>query len=241
MMTREQLDLYYPTYLPRGDSFSLSLLDIAQNRLPDVTPGSIEIEAWAPTSDTAGRQTLVHEPGERSMVTPALRLLEPHEIKTRLIRLTSDREDGLSFAFKRIKSNRSKHRGSDKPVKWGKEGLIDYLSNEIPITELTFSAISLKRIVGMTTPSLERALVLELSSKNKQTKQFELAQNTCLRGLEPTIRRGAEVHIGRLCKVANVNITNCSSTNIEEFLYDANAKLPITLEVGSVALNYTST
>lgn len=237
-MTREQLELYYPTRIRSDRDFFAALLDSAQKRLPPITAATIQEQVVQ--SDTISG-VLVYADRARSMKEPALRPVAEDEAKTRLVRAWTDRKDGLSYVHNRMRSNRTKHRGRGTLVEWGREGLIDYVSSIHHPKSLLFQDVSIRRSPRHTSHTLEREVYLELDPDEESSQFLYEAQAVCLRGLESIRSRDMAIDAPPImCKIADIDQRNSTTTNITEFLHDIRDRLPVRLAVGSIALDYSS-
>lgn len=237
-MTREQLELYYPTRIRSDRNFFAALLDSAHRRLPPIVAATVQEQVVQSDSFS---DTLVYEDRARSMREPALRPITDDEAKTRLVRAWTDRKDGLSYVHNRMRSNRTKHRGRGTAVEWGREGLIDYLSSVYQPKSLLFQDISIRRSPRHKSHNLEREVYLELDPDEEASHFLYEAQAVCLRGIESICGRDMTLDTPSIaCKIADIDQRNSTTTNISEFLYDIRDRLPVRLAVGSVALDYSS-
>jgi|AntRauTorckE6833_2_1112554.scaffolds.fasta_scaffold00549_18 hypothetical protein len=237
-MTREQLELYYPTSIRSNRDFFAALLDSAQKRLPSITAATIQEQI---VRSDAASGNLVYADQARSMKAPALWPVAEGEAKTRLIRVWTDRKDGLSYVHNRIRSNRTKHRGHSTPVEWGKEGMTDYLSSIHQPKSLLFRGICIRKSSQRKQHTLERGVYLELDAEEESGQFLYEAQAVCLRGLKNIRSRDATIDAPAItCKIADIDQRNSTSANISEFLHDMWDRLPVKLAVGGIALDYSS-
>ncbi len=225
---RERLDLYFPTYLEDAEQLKGTIIDASERYLPKVVGGNVNQEKIHYLNDN----DLSHRQDVKSLMVPALRGIREEMAKTRIFRITSNHEGGLSYARSKLEANLSKVRGRKRRPVWGKEGAVDFIAEEMPITELVFASAALQRAVA-SRPSEKKKLVLK--PDHESLEAIRDVQQTILKGIRPALRRGVEAHEqiyeNPVCEIADIDTRQSKDVHLQQFLDEVTACLPIQLPV----------
>lgn len=235
---KEKLEVYFPTYLYDADELKGVILDASATYLPLVVGGNVEQQALHYRVD----EELTLREGTKSLMVPALRTLREGVAKTRVFRITSEIEGGLSPVRQKLESNITKSRGRKRLPVWGREGAVDFLASNMPVRELEFSCAALQRATAER-PSERKKLILMPGEESLLV--IRGVQQTLLKGLRPTLRRGVEVseqvYDHPTCSIADIDTRQSEDVHIAHFLDAVNRHLPVTLSASEqISISFSS-
>jgi hypothetical protein len=236
---RERLELYLPTDVSNQDHLRGVVIGAASRYLPEIVGGTTNgDEILRETESSALR---LEKSAANAIMVTALRDVREETAKTRLLRITSVRENGLSFTKSRIDSNRSKKRGKRQRRAWGQEGASEYLSEVYDVTEITFASAALERALDSRPTQRKKLLLRPDEDSLAGIRDF---QDTLIEGVQPTMRRGIEInrrsYDDPVCEIADIDTSNARDTHIRQFLDEVHEALPVTLSVGRLVVRYDS-